>query len=133
MHTRSSSPTSGPRRPGSPSARPAISSAASGMRTRTPFDAATCSAPDDRVERMRDIVLDHAPRDRPIRVLDVGCGTGTLAFSLASALPQASVTGVDVSPANIRAADARIPGEKCGSRVCFAQSDYLRYAATSAD
>jgi SAM-dependent methyltransferase len=100
---------------------------------RTPFDAATCSAPDERVERMRDIVLEHAPRDRPLRILDVGCGTGTLAFHLASALPQASVTGVDVSPANIRAATARQPGEPFGSRVCFAQADYLRYATAPAD
>jgi SAM-dependent methyltransferase len=100
---------------------------------RTPFDAATCSAPDERVERMRDIVIDRAPHGRLIRILDVGCGTGTLAFRLASALPQASVTGVDVSPANIRAAAARQQVEAVGSRVGFEQADYLQYATAPVD
>src|SRR4030088_1219172 len=64
----------------------------------------TCTAPAERSERMGDIVLAHVPRDRAIRLLDLGCGTGSLLFRLAEALPAAALSGVDISPANIRAA-----------------------------
>jgi SAM-dependent methyltransferase len=100
---------------------------------RTPFDGATCSAPDARAERMRDIVIEHAPLDRPIQLLDVGCGTGSLAFQLASALPLASVIGVDVSAANVEAAASRNAAESSGSRVRFERADYLQYATAPAD
>ena len=49
---------------------------------------------------MRDIVLEYAPRDKAIAVLDLGCGTGSLVFLLADA-PEARLIGIDVS-ANIR-------------------------------
>jgi SAM-dependent methyltransferase len=41
------------------------------------------------------------------RVLDVGCGAGATALSIAAALAEASVTGVDLSPALIATATAR--------------------------
>jgi trans-aconitate methyltransferase len=100
---------------------------------RAPFDGATCSAPDARAERMRDIVIEHVPGDRPLHVLDVGCGTGALAFQLAAALPSASVTGVDVSSANIAAAIARRSSEPSGGRVRFERADYLHYPAAPSD
>src|SRR5258707_7660931 len=73
----------------------------------TRFDAATCSAPAERAARMRDIVVAQAPRGVHLRILEIGCGTGTLALSLAEALPDASITGIDISPANIRVAVAQ--------------------------
>jgi len=75
---------------------------------------------------MRDIVLEHAPRNSPIRVLDLGCGTGSLLFRLADALPNAELTGIDVSAANIATAERNASG-KFGGRVRFAISDYLAY------
>lgn len=76
---------------------------------------------------MRDIVLRHVVRDRAIRLLDVGCGTGALVFRLADALPLASIVGVDVSPANIGAADRERAGHRAGDRIRFATADYLRF------
>ncbi len=52
-------------------------------------------------------------------VLDVGSGTGALAFALAEALPSVRVTGVDPSSAYARHAQARIPGD----RVRFSMGD----------
>lgn len=41
------------------------------------------------------------------RILDVGCGAGQTSLSLAGALPGAHVTGIDLSPALVAAAQAR--------------------------
>ncbi len=44
---------------------------------------------------------DHAPRERPLRVLDAGCGTGGL-LDLLSRSPDFQVTGLDLSPDSLR-------------------------------
>ncbi len=80
---------------------------------------------------MRDIVLAHVPRGRAIRLLDVGCGTGSLLFRLAGALPDADLTGIDVSPANIRAAGREAPA--AGRPVRLETADYLEYVAQPFD
>lgn len=77
---------------------------------------------------MRDLVLAHVPRERRIALLDVGCGTGSLLFRLADALPSAELTGIDVSPANIRSARAQQAGHPAAARMRFETADYLEYA-----
>lgn len=52
-------------------------------------------------------------------VLDVGSGTGALAFAIADAAPSARVTGIDPSAAYVRYAQARATGD----RVRFAVGD----------
>jgi SAM-dependent methyltransferase len=54
------------------------------------------------------------------RILDVGCGAGTTSFSLAVRLPDAAITGIDLSPALAAAASARGGGQP---RVRFEQAD----------
>ncbi len=93
------------------------------------FAEKTCTAPAERSDRMRDIVLAHVPCDRAIRLLDLGCGTGSLLFRLAGALPAAVLSGIDVSPANIRAARAEQAAQPAPERVRFETADYLEYAA----
>jgi trans-aconitate methyltransferase len=92
----------------------------------TEFAALTCSAPEERAARMAELVLRHAPSG-PIRLLDLGCGTGGLLFRLASALPEASCVGVDVSVANIAVAEAarRLCPER--DRLAFEVVDYLKW------
>lgn len=101
----------------------------------TDFSEKTCSAPAERSARMRDIVLEYAPHDKAIAVLDLGCGTGSLVFLLADALPAARVIGIDVSAANISAAErsrAALDPVKAG-RIVFEQVDYLTRSATPVD
>ena len=76
---------------------------------------------------MRDIVLAHVPSDRAIRLLDIGCGTGSLLFRLAEALPQASLVGIDISAANIRAAKQEQDLRPAAARITFDTADYLQY------
>jgi SAM-dependent methyltransferase len=58
-------------------------------------------------------------------VLDVGSGTGALAFALAEAMPSVRVTGVDPSGAYVRDAQARIPGDRVQFLVGDAQALHL--------
>jgi release factor glutamine methyltransferase len=50
-------------------------------------------------ETLIEAVLDHIePREAPIRVLDLGTGTGCLLLSVLSEFPRARGTGVDIAP-----------------------------------
>jgi SAM-dependent methyltransferase len=104
----------------------------SGARDAT-FDELTCSAPEPRANRMAEVVLQYAPVDRSIRVLDLGCGTGGLIFRLAHALPRAECVGVDISPANIAAANAARSARAEAARVRFETVDYLSWPAEPFD
>lgn len=55
----------------------------------------------------------------PPSVLDLGCGTGSLTLALARALPEATITGVDLSEAFITYARSRTTD----SRLTFEQGD----------
>jgi SAM-dependent methyltransferase len=58
-------------------------------------------------------------RARPLRVLDVACGTGHLLSMLGAALPaEARLTGVDLSPHYIARARETLPRELDVSLVC---------------
>lgn len=59
------------------------------------------------------------------RILDVGCGAGTTSFSLAARFPDAAITGIDLSPALVRAAADRGTGQ---SRCRFEQADATLWA-----
>jgi 2-polyprenyl-3-methyl-5-hydroxy-6-metoxy-1,4-benzoquinol methylase len=67
------------------------------------------------------------------RVLDVGCGTGTLAAAAAQAAPDVSVSGLDADPAIL--AKARRRATRAGLDIAFDQgmSNELPYADGSFD
>ena len=60
--------------------------------------------------KLADAMLDALALPRGLAVLDAGCGTGALADALATHDPSARITGVDISPAFLDAARARVPG-----------------------
>ncbi|WP_428561266.1 MAG: SAM-dependent methyltransferase [Solidesulfovibrio sp. DCME] len=73
------------------------------------------------------------PAASPLRVLDIGCGTGELLFALAGLFPEARMVGVDISEDNIRQAAARLAGSGLGDRLEFVCGDYLRFDGTGFD
>ncbi|HEY5315091.1 MAG TPA: class I SAM-dependent methyltransferase [Pirellulales bacterium] len=73
------------------------------------------------------MVMEHVPRDRPVRILDVGCGTGDLTASLAHSLPQATLTGLDISRANIETAARLTSDPTIAKRLEFVCADYLSF------
>lgn len=59
-----------------------------------------------------------------MRVLDIGCGWGGLALSIASAYPSASILGVTLSPRQLALARARAAEAGVADRVDFQLKDY---------
>ncbi|MEN9511178.1 MAG: peptide chain release factor N(5)-glutamine methyltransferase [Bacteroidota bacterium] len=53
--------------------------------------------PRPETEELLEWILQDHPRETPLKILDVGTGSGCLAISLAEAFPNASVTALDVS------------------------------------
>jgi SAM-dependent methyltransferase len=70
------------------------------------------------------LVIPHAPADRACAILEVGCATGELLLGLAGALPRARLTGIDLSPANIRRARRARHDRGSDGRVTLLAGDY---------
>lgn len=67
----------------------------------------------------------HTSRERPLRVLDVGTGSGAIALALARHLPFAQLTAVDLSPAALQIAHRNAVNLGVADRVHFVHSDLL--------
>jgi len=77
-----------------------------------------------REERLRELIrLVEAAHEAPRRLLDLGCGTGSVTRRLIDAFPGAEVVGVDLDPTLLALARARCAREE---RARFLLAD-LRY------
>jgi release factor glutamine methyltransferase len=79
--------------------------------------------PRPETEHLVEALIERSGRGRPLRIVDVGTGSGAIAVSVAHALPQASVTALDLSPAAL--AVARDNAATLGATVRFLESDLL--------
>lgn len=66
----------------------------------------------------RDLLEQVAPRPGE-RILDLGCGTGTLALILQQACPDATIIGLDVDPEVLAIAERK--AAQAGARITFVQ------------
>ncbi|HKQ30678.1 MAG TPA: methyltransferase domain-containing protein [Burkholderiales bacterium] len=101
----------------------------------------------DFLTRLYDPVLAATTRERTFKerlirqaaiapgasVLDVGCGTGTLALWIKQAQPSAQVAGLDGDPAALAIARRKIARAGVAVRFDTALSDAMPYAALSFD
>ena len=71
-------------------------------------------------------------REEPM-VVEIGCGTGETTLAIASARPDAEVIGLDISAANIAAADSARKDTAAGARVRFVAADFMRWSSPQAD
>jgi release factor glutamine methyltransferase len=62
---------------------------------------------------------------RPLRLVDVGTGSGAIALALAQELPQAKIWAADISPAALEVAQANAARLELAGRVHFVESDLL--------
>ena len=95
------------------------------------FDVVAATTVRDRTIKRR--VLDHAAISSGEAVLDLGCGTGTLAVAAARAAPDVTVTGIDADPSILARARERAVAN--GLEIVFdeGRSTQLPYADASFD
>jgi len=85
------------------------------------------------VDRARHQLVDQAELRASHRVLDIGCGTGSLAVLITQRRPDVDVVGLDPDPKAL--ARARRKAERAGVSIQFDQgfADALRYPDASFD
>jgi release factor glutamine methyltransferase len=81
--------------------------------------------PRPETEHLVEALLSRVQRDAPLRICDVGTGSGAIAVALAHELPRAKVTGLDVSSAALEVARQNAASHDVADRMRFLESDLL--------
>jgi release factor glutamine methyltransferase len=76
-------------------------------------------------EHLVEALLQRVPNAAPLRIADVGTGSGAIAIALAAALPPAQVTALDRSAAALDVARQNAVRHAVADRVRFLESDLL--------
>ena len=84
----------------------------------------TFTASEEKCQQFANIFLRFIDQDAPLRILEIGCGTGCQLLHLAELLPNAVLTGIDISAKNIRKASQQV-SKPVGTRLSFIVGDYL--------
>jgi release factor glutamine methyltransferase len=66
-----------------------------------------------------------APAHSPVRITDVGTGSGCIALALAKELPHAEIHATDISPAALEVARANAARHQLSNRIQFHEGDLL--------
>ena len=82
--------------------------------------------PRPETEHVVETVLRRAARDRDIRIVDVGTGSGCIALALAKELPLAEVHATDISSSALEVARANAARHQLEKRIQFHHSDLLQ-------
>jgi len=81
--------------------------------------------PRPETELLVEAALEHLSHVRALRIVDVGTGSGAIALALATHLPHASVTAVDLSVDALNAAQINICEHGLSDRIRILNSDLL--------
>jgi release factor glutamine methyltransferase len=81
--------------------------------------------PRPETEHLVEALLARVPHDQPLRIADIGTGSGAIAVALAHALSQAQVTALDISTAALAVAKGNAETHRVADRIRFLQSDLL--------
>lgn len=85
--------------------------------------------PRPETEHLVESLLQRAPQEAPLRIADVGTGSGAIAVALAHRLPRARVTAVDISPGALAVARENAERHGVSEHIRFLESDLLSAVA----
>jgi release factor glutamine methyltransferase len=85
--------------------------------------------PRPETEHLVEEVIARLPKDRAIKIADVGTGSGAIAIALAHALPFSQITALDISSAALKVATRNAKTHSVDTRVKFLESDLLNACA----
>lgn len=83
------------------------------------------SATEHLVEAVLEEVKAHPQSNQPLRIVDVGTGSGAIAIALACHLPHAQITALDLSPKALEVAVSNAQLNSVSERIRFLESDLL--------
>ncbi len=81
--------------------------------------------PRPETELLVEAALARLPKDRPLRLADIGTGSGAIAIALATHLPLAEVFALELSPAALVIAHENAQTHQVADRILFRQADLL--------
>jgi len=85
--------------------------------------------PRPETEHLVEALLERVPHDQPVRIADVGTGSGAIAVALAHSLQLAQVTALDISEAALAVARQNADTHQVADRVRLLTSDLLSAVA----
>jgi release factor glutamine methyltransferase len=85
--------------------------------------------PRPETETLVEAVLSRLPHDQPLRLVDIGTGSGAIAIALAHALPQAQLTALEISSEALALAAENAATHNLSDRIRFLSSDLLAAVA----
>jgi release factor glutamine methyltransferase len=81
--------------------------------------------PRPETEHLVEALLQRVPHDQPLRIADIGTGSGAIAIALAHNLPNASITALDNSAPALAIARENAARHGVANRIRFLESDLL--------
>ena len=81
--------------------------------------------PRPETEHLVEALLNRIRHDAPLRIADIGTGSGAIAAALANALPHAIITALDNSAPALAIAQQNAARHNLASRIRFLESDLL--------
>ena len=85
--------------------------------------------PRPETEHLVEALLEQIPHNAPLRIADIGTGSGAIAIALARHLPHASITALDISQPALAIARENAERHKVADRIRFLESDLLEAVA----